>query len=134
MLTTQASSAYSDLSSLIRTIDLFHLKFLSDKENTRIIEKHQKIQEKKLLRLCSDSPSSPCTNPDDVIFNYSSRVLTPDEKSILAKGLNFSLPQNRLYYYDFLVPFELLGVPNYVSMPGTGITCQCQAQEQQKKI
>ena len=107
VLTTQVSSTYSDLSSLVQTTDIIHLKSLSDKENTRIIEKYQKIQEKKLLCLCSDSPSSSYANPE-VIFNYSSCIITPDKKSILAKGLNFSLPQNRLDYCDFLVPFKLL--------------------------
>ena len=38
VLTTQASDAYSVLSSRVRLIDLIHLKSLSDKENTRTIE------------------------------------------------------------------------------------------------
>ena len=42
-LTAHTSSAYSDLSPCVRTMDLIHLKSVSDKENSRRIEKHQKI-------------------------------------------------------------------------------------------
>ena len=31
-----------------------------------------------------------------------------EEKSVLAKGLNFSIPPKKLNYCDFLIPFELL--------------------------
>ena len=44
--------------------------------------------------------------PEKVIFNYSSRILSPAEKSLLAKGLNFSLPPKKLNYADGLAPFE----------------------------
>ena len=107
-LTNKSESAYSDLSTKVRTIDLIHLKSVSDKENTKVIEKHQRIQEKKLLRLCSNSSQTTTLNPDDVIFNYSNRNLTPEEKQLLVKGLNFSLPPNKLKYVDYLVPFEFL--------------------------
>ena len=107
-LETLATNAYDDLSSRIRTIDLIHLKSVSDKENLKTIERHQKIQEKKLLRLCPSLVYQETLNPDNVIFNYSSRALTPEEKNLLAKGLNFSIPNNKLDYCDFLLPFEFL--------------------------
>ena len=107
-LTNQSESAYPDLSTKVRTIGLIHLKLVSDKENTKVIEKHQRIQEKKLLRLFSNSSQTTSLNRDDVIFNYSNRNLTPEEKQLLAKGLNFSLPPNKLKYVDYLVPFEFL--------------------------
>ena len=47
-------------------------------------------------------------DPEKVIFNYSSHVLTESEKSLLCKGLNFAIPPNKLQYSDFLLPFELL--------------------------
>ena len=59
---------------------------------TKKIEKHQRTKEKKLLRLCADIPAD-TLNPDDVIFNFSSRNLTTEEKNILARGLNFAIHQ-----------------------------------------
>ena len=106
-LTDQAAAAYADLASLVMSLDLLHLKSVADKANNKKISKHQKIQEKKLLRLHADSPST-SINPDDVIFNFSDRILTADEKSILSRGLNFALPKTKLDYCDFLVPFEIL--------------------------
>ena len=106
-LSNQASSAYSNLSSLVSTIDLVHLKSTSDKENAKRIEKHQKIQERKLLCMCSNSPTANL-NPDDIIFNFSDQVLTENEKNILSSGLNFATPSSKLDYCNFLVPFELL--------------------------
>ena len=46
--------------------------------------------------------------PFQVIFNYSSHVLTESEKSLLCKGLNFAIPPKTLEYADYLPPFELL--------------------------
>ena len=57
--------------------------------------------------MCSNSPTANL-NPDDIIFNFSDRVLTQNEKNILSRGLNFATPRSKLDYCDFLVPFELL--------------------------
>ena len=47
-------------------------------------------------------------NPEKVIFNFSSHELSDDEKLLLYKGLNFSIPPKHLDYADHLLPFELL--------------------------
>ena len=36
-----------------------------------------------------------------VIFNFSSYLLTEDEKSLLCKGLRFSIPRKKIEYADF---------------------------------
>ena len=41
-----------------------------------------------------------------MIFNFSSRQLSSAEQSLLAKGLNLSIPPKKLNYGDFLMPFE----------------------------
>ena len=46
-------------------------------------------------------------DPDKVIFNHSDRVLTEQEKFVLSRGLNFSIPQRKLNVH-FLISFELL--------------------------
>ena len=35
-------------------------------------------------------------NSDDIIFNYSHRVLTEAEKMVLARGLRFCLPPKKV--------------------------------------
>ena len=42
------------------------------------------------------------------IFNFSKRLITDQEKSILPNGLNFSIPPKKLDYCDFLAPCVLL--------------------------
>ena len=58
-------------------------------------------------------------DPEKMSFNFSSHDLSDDEKSLLCKGLNFSIPPKRLDYGDHMLPFELLfrdlnknGMPN----------------------
>ena len=35
-------------------------------------------------------------DPENVIFNFSSYVLSDNDKSLLSKGLNFSLPKEKV--------------------------------------
>ena len=46
-------------------------------------------------------------DPNNVIFNFSSYILTEYEKSLLCKGLR-SIPPKKIKYADFLTQFELL--------------------------
>ena len=41
-------------------------------------------------------------------MNYSSHILTENEKDLLSKGLNFTIRHKALKYADYLLPFELL--------------------------
>ena len=47
-------------------------------------------------------------NPDKVIINHWSYQLSDVEKTVLAKGLNFSLMPKKLKYGDYVTPYELL--------------------------
>ena len=47
-------------------------------------------------------------DPENVIFNFSSYVLSDNGKSLLSKGLNFSLPNKKVEISENLCPFELL--------------------------
>jgi len=64
-------------------------------------------QEKKLLNLGLRTAVE-TNDPEKVIFNFSSRILTSAEKSLLSKGLNLAIPPKQLNYGDFLQPFESL--------------------------
>ena len=66
---------------------------------------------KKLSNLVLDNSnliSKTSHNPEKVIFNFSNHELSDDEKSLLCKGLNFSISSKRLDYADHMLPFELL--------------------------
>ena len=43
-----------------------------------------------------------------MIFTFSSYELSDVEKSILSKGLNFSVIPTSIEYLEFLLPYELL--------------------------
>ena len=43
-----------------------------------------------------------------MVFNFSDHVLNTTEKSLLSKGLNFTIPPKNINYAAFMLPFELL--------------------------
>ena len=49
----------------------------------------------------------PRQDPEKVIFNYSNISLSDADKSLLVKGLKFSIPPKKLSYADYLTNFEL---------------------------
>ena len=91
----------------IRFIDFVHIHNLFSTKNDRIMDKIRLTQEKKLVNLGLQTAHE-TNDPEKVIFNFSNRVLSPFEKTLLAKGLNLSIPPKKLNYGDFLLPFELL--------------------------
>ena len=107
-MSSQGTVAYSNLAALVPSVDLIHLKSVSDRENTKRLNQHQKIQERKLSRLCAETKSDSSIDPNTVVFNFSQRLITDQEKEILSKGLNFSIPPKKLDYCAFLAPFETL--------------------------
>ena len=52
-------------------------------------------------------------DPNKVISNFSSYVLTEDEKSLLCKELRFCIPPKKIGYADFLTQFELLYIQGH---------------------
>ena len=45
---------------------------------------------------------------EKIISTFSSHEIRDDEKSLLCKGLKFSVPPKGLYYADHMLPFQLL--------------------------
>ena len=88
-------------------IDYTHLCCLFLNKNDRKLKHQLDIHSKKLFDLGIEN-SQTSHDQDKVIFNYSSHVLTESEKSLLCKGLNFTIPPKTLEYADYLLPFELL--------------------------
>ena len=87
-------------------IDYAHTcsKFLKIKDLK--LKSNSVVQQKKFCNLLKEKRST--QNPEKVIFNFSKYVLSDCEKSLLTKGLNFSIPCKKLDYADYLVQFEVL--------------------------
>ena len=107
ILSAQVTTAHSNLASLVSNMDFIHLKHVSDRENSKRLCQHQRVQDRKMFRLCAGQKRlTNSFNPDDVVFNFSNRLISGKEKEILSKGLNFAVPPTRLNACSFLTPFE----------------------------
>ena len=89
-------------------VDFSHIISLFLRSNDATLTKCQEVHKKKLYNLGFFERDKDTNDPEQVIRNFSSYVLTDDEKSLLAKGLNFSLPPKTLHFADHMTPFELL--------------------------
>ena len=89
--------------------------------NEKLIQKHKDVHKKKLVNLLSYIPEGHSTyhDPEKVVFNFSSLVLTESDKMLLSKGLNFAFPENVIPYEDFMLPYEVFyrGVKNFAKTP-----------------
>ena len=68
----------------------------------------QKRKLKNILEISLKEVINDSHDPNKVIFNFSSYELSDVEKSVLCKGLNFSVKPKSIEYSEFLLPFELL--------------------------
>ena len=67
-----------------------------------------KNKAKNLLEISLKEVINDGHDPNKVVFNFSSYKLSEVEKSILCKGVNFSVKPKSIEYSEFLLPFELL--------------------------
>ena len=93
-----------DLRHSVSFFDHIHLAHLADAASSGKVAGFITTHKKKLRKLGYKEPDF--LSPDKVIFNYSSRVLTPIEKSVLSKGLKFVLPPKKLSLQKYLLTFE----------------------------
>ena len=108
-------SAKKDLSSVKNEL-MFKLKWTDFHRvcnlflvgNDRSISKHQNIQDKKSCKLSNYVVGDVSHDPEQVIYNFSSHILTEAEKSVFYRGVLFVLPPKTLEYADYMVSFELL--------------------------
>ena len=98
-----------DLSSVkLKWIDFLHVCSLFLVGNDRTISKHQNIQDKKFCKLSNSVVGDVSHDPEQVIHNFSTHILTEAEKSALCSGLQFALLPKTLECADYMVSFELL--------------------------
>ena len=103
-------SVKKQLGSKISFFDFCHVCTLFLNINNKKLNRAKSIQNQKLSNIVLENSNLICEtshNPEKVIFNFSSHELSDDEKLLLCKGLNFSIPK-RLDYADHFLPFELL--------------------------
>ena len=95
----------SSLQQRTNLINYTHIcsKFL--KSNDLKLKSNRVVQQKKFCNLSKEKSSA--LDPEKVIFDFSKNVLLDCEKSLLTKGLNFSIPCKKLDYADYLVNIEL---------------------------
>ena len=94
-----------DLCNGLLSIDFLFITSLFLEKNEKTTEEIKSSQNIKLSKLMEDNPKH---DVKDLIFNFSSHVLTSSQESLLMKGLNFALPPKILKYEDYLLDFELL--------------------------
>ena len=97
-----------ELVRCMSVVDFTHVISLFAKSNDATLVKCKEVQKKKLYNLGYFERDKETTDPDQVIHNFSSYELSEDEKRLLAKGLNFSIPPSKLNFADHMTPFELL--------------------------
>ena len=95
----------SDLQFRLNCIDFAHISAIFLSSNDNLLKTHDSIQQKKFNKLLIEN--KPKQDPEKVIFNFSKVSLTEAEKSLLVKGLSFSLPPKQLSYSNYLINFEL---------------------------
>ena len=90
----------------MNVIDYAHICSIFLISNDKVVTKQKDIQDHKIIGLIKGQGKS--IDPEKVIFNFSSYVLSDNDKSLLSKGLNFSLPNKKVEISEYLCPFELL--------------------------
>ncbi|CAB4023178.1 Hypothetical predicted protein, partial [Paramuricea clavata] len=65
VLSLEVTEALSKLTALVSTIDAIHLRSVCDRENSAKLRHHERIQQKKLFRLCGDASKSSTPDPDN---------------------------------------------------------------------
>ena len=78
---------------------------LAKTEKQTKMRKCTEVQDRKILNIGKNSLSK--SNPDKVIYNFSSVTLGDSDKYFLSKGLNLALPPASLKYAEYLVDYEL---------------------------
>ena len=71
----------------------------------KLLKEKKGVQDYKIAKLLVSTLTH---DPKEVIYNFSSYVLSETEKALLCKGLNFTIPPKKLKFENYLLPFEIL--------------------------
>ena len=99
------SNKLEDLKSSVSWLDSVHLVNFVNQTNNNNVHNIRAIHRRKLINLGFDCEFEKL-EPDKLIFNLSSRVLTNAEKEALSFGLKFAFPPKKLDFYQYFLSFE----------------------------
>src|SRR5215469_12911630 len=102
--TEQLDNVRENFSKSVSLLDKVWLLSYLDRSNMKYVSSVQRRHHAKLNNLGFISNLS--MDSDIVIRNFSSRVLSADERRILSLGLNFKLPPFKLDFHSYFLPFE----------------------------
>lgn len=105
---TEFKRLKGELFNRLTIVDFTHIISLFTRSNDATLSKCREVQKKKLYKLGFFEKEKDKNDPDQVIQNFSSYTLSDDEKSLLAKGLNFPILIKKLNFADHATPFEML--------------------------
>ena len=96
------SSVKNELIFRLRRTD-FHACKLFLVGNDRSISKHQNIQDKRFFKPSNSVVRDVSHDPEQLIHNFSSHILSEARKSVLCKGLHFTLNLWNMQIIPFLL-------------------------------
>ena len=105
-LTSKYDNELRYFRSVVSWLDFNHLRNLIETTNQKTLSRVSYVHGRKLRKLGYVKPNPTVT--DRCIFNFSSHVLSEQEKVTLTKGLKFSFPVTKTKFISHFLPFERL--------------------------
>ena len=89
----QLNKMKDDLRTVVCFFDWSHIANTFAEINIKIIKRVKRVQDYKIAKLLVSTLTH---DPKEVIYNFSSYVLSETEKTLFCKGLNFTIPPKKL--------------------------------------
>ena len=106
-LKRKRNELFTQLKSTCSWIDFNHILNFLNNVNDRKIKSVKSTHDRKLFNLGLHHEVVRL-NPNNLVFNYSKKILSDEEIDILSHGLKFALPPKRIKYARWFLPFEKL--------------------------
>ena len=101
----QLNKMKDDLRTVVSFFDWLHIANTFADSIMTTIKRVLGVQDYKVAQLLGSTLTH---DPKEVIYNFSSYVLSETEKMLLCKGLNFVIPPKKMKFENELLPFEIL--------------------------
>ena len=103
-LQEQVNKMKNDLKTAVSFFYWSHIANTFAESNIKTIERVKGMQDYKITKRLG---STIIHDPKEVIYNFSSYVLSEMEKALLCKELNFAIPPKKLKFENYFLPFEI---------------------------
>ena len=87
---------------VIANVHICSILVISD---DKLLTKQKQIEDRKIIRLIKGNGKG--TDPEKVIFNFSSYMLSDNDNSFLPKGLHFLLPNKKIETQEYICPSDI---------------------------